>query len=432
MKKSKFIKSSIILIIGGFCTKILGMLIKIILTRQIGTQGIGLYSLLSPTFGLLISISGMGLTTSLNVLIASNKYNNKNLIFYSLLLSLTIDFILIILLILFGHVIANNLLKNSIFYYPIISMGFILPFITISNIFRSYYFAKERMYPHVISNVLEDLIKLLLIIFFTKYFLDSFEKTLTFILLTNIFCESSSIIIFLTCFPKFNITKDDLKLNIHNLKAIFNISIPTVISRLIGSISYFFEPIILTTILLKLGYNNNYIITEYGIINGYVLPIILLPSFFTNAISQALIPNISSNYAKGNIKEVKRKLNQALFIALILGITFTSLFFFSGSFLLKVLYKTNQGYNYLLILLPIFIFHYLEQPLLSTLQAMNKAKINLKISIVNMLIRTLGLIFFTSLNIGIYSLIIVLSINIIFTCFYSYLIINKQIKCQKK
>ena len=38
--KNKFIKSTIILIIGGLITKVLGMIIKIVLTRTIGTEGI--------------------------------------------------------------------------------------------------------------------------------------------------------------------------------------------------------------------------------------------------------------------------------------------------------------------------------------------------------------------------------------------------------
>ena len=41
MKKNKFIKSTLILILGGFITKILGMLIKIVITRALGTEGIG-------------------------------------------------------------------------------------------------------------------------------------------------------------------------------------------------------------------------------------------------------------------------------------------------------------------------------------------------------------------------------------------------------
>ena len=51
--KNKFVKSTIILIIGGLITKILGMAIKIVLTRTIGTEGISKYMLVLPTFNLL-------------------------------------------------------------------------------------------------------------------------------------------------------------------------------------------------------------------------------------------------------------------------------------------------------------------------------------------------------------------------------------------
>lgn len=425
MKKSKFIKSSIILIIGGLFTKVLGMLVKIVLTRNIGIDGIGLYSLITPTFSLLISISGLGLSTALNVLISSKKYNVKNLILTALFISLSLDLIIIITLFFSSKFIALNLLNNDLLYYPLLTIGFILPFISISNIFRCYYFSKERMLPHVISNILEDLIKLLLLIFGIKYFIHNKVSTLIFVLMTNIASELLSIIIFLACFPKFKITKEDIKPNKKNIKAIFKISIPTTLSRLIGSITYFLEPIILTTILIKMGYSNKYIISEYGIINGYVLPIILLPSFFTNAISQALIPNISENYFKGNIKEVKRKMKQAMIISLILGLFFTTFFFFFGDDLLTILYKTKEGSNYIKLLCPIFLFHYLEHPLLSCLQAMNKSKINLKISFINMLIRTIGLVVLCLLNFKIYALLIVLAMNILFTSIYSWLKVNE-------
>lgn len=424
MKKSKFIRSSIILIIGGFLTKMLGMLCKIILTRTVGIEIMGLYSMLMPTFLLLISISGMGLSTALNVLISSRGYNNKNLIIYALIISLSLDILILFILIFNAKFITTTLLNNEILYYPLISIGFVLPFISISNIFRSYYFSKERMIPHVISNVLEDLIKLLLIYFFAKFYIESKEKIITFIIMTNILCELSSIIIFLIKFPKFIITKSDIKPNKNNLKAIFKISLPTLASKLIGSFTYFLEPIIITTILTKLNYSNDYIIREYGIINAYVMPIILLPSFFTNAISQSLIPIVSENYYKRNVVEIKRKIKQALFISLTIGIAFLTFLSFKSDLLLKFLYNTTEGIKYIRFILPIFIFHYLEQPLLSCLQAMNKSHINLKISLVNMFIRTILLAGFLYLNIGIYGLLISLMINILFTFTYSFYKVN--------
>lgn len=419
MKKSKFIQSSILLLIGGFLTKVLGMLVKIVLTRKIGTLGMGLYSLLMPTFMLFLSISGMGLSTALNVLIATDKYNNKNLLITALLLSFLINFLIALILLFGGHWIVNSLLHEKILYHPLLSILFVLPFISVSNIFRSYYFAKERMIPHVFSNILEDLWKLLLILFGMNLFLNSMEQALTFLMMTNILCEFSSIVIFLFCFPKFTLKKEDFFLKKDTLKAIFKISIPTTLSRLVGSITYFLEPVILTTILLKLGYSKNTIITEYGIINGYVLPILMLPSFFTNAISQALMPIISKYYHKKDYSYVKRKLKQALGIAITIGLGYSVICYFYHFQLLQFLYQTSEGSNYILFLIPFFFLYYLEGPLLTTLQAMNQANINLKISCINFFIRTILLSILTSLSIGMYGLLIALSVNILFTVLYS-------------
>lgn len=419
MKKSKFIQSSILLLIGGLMTKVLGMAVRILLTRKIGAMGMGYYSLLMPTFMLLLSISGMGLTTALNVLIATNRYNNKNLLITALILSLSIDFLLALFLFLGGHWIAEEILKEPILYYPLLAISFVLPFISVSNIFRSYFFSKERMIPHVFSNILEDLLKFLFIFFGISFFMREYSQTLTFLMLTNIVCEFSSITIFLICFPKFQLKKEDFYLRKEPLKAIFKIAIPTTLSRLVGSISYFLEPIILTTILLKVGYGKENIITEYGIINGYVLPILMLPSFFTNAISQALTPIVSKYYFRKDKKYVRRKLLQALFISLGIGILYSVICFFFHEQLLLFLYHTKEGNEYILFLIPIFLFYYLEGPLLSSLQAMNQAKINLRISLVNFFIRTVGLMFLTSLSIGLYGLLIALGINILFTVFYA-------------
>ena len=60
--RNKFIRSTVILLIGGAITKLLGMIIKIIMTRNIGSTGMGIYMLLSPTFMLLISLAQLGTT----------------------------------------------------------------------------------------------------------------------------------------------------------------------------------------------------------------------------------------------------------------------------------------------------------------------------------------------------------------------------------
>ena len=77
--KEKFIKSTIILLIGGFFTKILGMIIKIVMSRMIGTDGLGLYMIILPTFSLFIGLRQFGMPIALSKLIAEDKKNNKKL-----------------------------------------------------------------------------------------------------------------------------------------------------------------------------------------------------------------------------------------------------------------------------------------------------------------------------------------------------------------
>lgn len=424
--KNKFIKSTIILIIGGFITKVLGMIIKIVLTRLIGAKGIGLYSMIMPTFLLLNSIAQLGLPTALNILIANNKYNTKNLIISAISISLTIDLLILIFLLLFSNNISTNLLNNPKLSHSILSIGFVLPFITISNCLRSYFFAKQRMYPHVITNIIEDLIKLIFIIIGIPIFLKKgIEFAVTFVILSNIFCELSSIIIFIFLLPSFKCNKKDLKYNKENIKNLFGVALPTTGSRLIGSIGYFLEPIIITYVLTNIGYSNDYILKEYGIINGYVMQLVLLPSFFTGAISQALIPIVSKNFSLGNFKYINKKIKQAILICLLIGVPSTFIFIFFPDILLKLLFNTNHGINYIKIIAPICLLHYIQSPISSSLQAMGSSKISMKGTFLGMILRTISLFIFSYFKIGLYSLIIATSINIAFVTIFDYYNIKK-------
>ena len=78
--KNKFIKSTIILIIGGIITKIMAMVIKIFLTRSITDSGIGLYMLIMPTFNLFITLCTMSLPTSISKTISTGNSGKKTIL----------------------------------------------------------------------------------------------------------------------------------------------------------------------------------------------------------------------------------------------------------------------------------------------------------------------------------------------------------------
>lgn len=429
MKKSKFIKSTIILIVGGFLTKLLGMLIKIVMTRLLGTKGIGTYMLISPTFTLLIGLASLGMPVAISKLVAEDKRNNKNLVFSAIPIVMIINILIIIILIFITPIIANKLLNEPKTYYAIMAIGMVLPFISISSILRGYFFGKEKMIPHVVSNITEDIVRLIIIAIGIPYFLKKgLEYAMAFIVLSNIASELTSIFILFFFLPKnFQITKNDLRPVKNNIKEIMNIGLPTTASRLIGSIGYFLEPIILTYALLKIGLTNDQIITEYGIINGYIMPLLLLPSFFTMAISQALVPTVSHAYANGYIDYTKNKIKQAIFFSLLIGLPVTVFFEFFPKIPLNLIYNTTEGIIYLRVIAPICLFYYIQSPVTSALQAMGKAKEAMLGTLEGMIIRTISLLV-GCLSFGIWGLIIATSLNMIYVTIHQIYHIKKSLQ----
>lgn len=428
--KSKFVKSTIILIIGGLITKLLGMVIKIVLTRTVTENGIGLYMLILPTFNLFITLCTLGLSPAISKIISERKKKSKKIILSLVPIIIVYNLILIVLLFIISPILSKYLLQNNDTYYPLVSIGLTLPFICVSSIIKGYFFGKERMFPHTLSNIIEQLTRLGFTYFYIPRLLDfGLNIAISGVVLINIISEFISIMVLLIFLPKNEIiTKDDFKTDKVILKDVLNISIPSTGSRLIGSLVYFFEPIILTFCLKYSGYTNEFITFEYGIINGYVYPLLMMPSFFTFAISNALLPVISNSYANNRKSYARKKLKQAIFFSLFIGIPCTLIFIFIPSVPLKLIYNTNLGLNYIVFIAPFFLLHYIQAPLTSCMQAMGMAKEAMYGTLVGSLIKTLLLIILSFLKIGLWGLIVSSIANIIYVTIQHYYYVNKYLK----
>ena len=158
------------------------------------------------------------------------------------------------------------------------------------------------------------------------------------------------------------------------------------------------------------------------------MQLVLLPSFFTGAISQALIPIVSKNYVIGNFKYISKKIKQAIFFSLLIGIPATIIFELFPDILLKLLFNTNKGIDYIKVIAPICLLHYIQSPISSSLQAMGSAKISMIGTLFGMIIRTIFLFIFSHLKIGLWSLVIATSINIIFVTLFDLYNVRRILK----
>ena len=425
--KNKFIKSTLILLIGGIITKLLSFIIRIYFTRNIGS-GIEIYSLVMPTYSLLITITQLGFPLAISSIIAKGEKTGKNIASSIIPISIILNIFLILIVVLSANFLSNNLLHNKEAYYPLLACSLVLPFISIASIIRGYFFGKQQMMPHTISNIIEQLFKLfIVIIVLPKLIKHGIIFAVTGYILISIISETISIIVFLLYLPKgFSIKKEDLKPDIGTIKDVLKIGIPSVSSRIIGNIGYFFEPIILTNLLLLNGFSNEYIISNYAIYNAYVIGLLVVPTYLLGAVATALLPELSKNI--NNIKKVKRIFYKVLTFSLIFGISANIFLFFFSDEILSIVFNTTSGYTYIKFLCPFFILYYLEAPLSIVLTAFNKTKIVMRTTTIGIVFKLITLSILCFCNIGIYALIISEIVDILIVVLLNYKETTKILK----
>ena len=412
--KNKFLQATFILMIGGLITKLLGFAIRIIYTRMVGSDAINLYSLVMPTYSLLLTIATLSLPVVISKLISEQKTKSIKIISSATIITLILNSIVIILIYFTKDFIAGTLLNDKRASVLLMSMALTFPFVSISSILKGYFYGKQKMIPHTISNIIEQIVRVILIFLIIPTLVNKgIVYSVMGLILISIASELASILTFLFFLPKkFKITKNDLKPDRKTAKEILSISVPTVSGRLIGNIGFFFEPILLTNILLFAGYSMDFILNEYGAYNAYTISLLAMPSFFISAISSSLLPEISKYFYHKNMEMVKRRLKQAVILSFIVGGIASAFIYLFRVPLLSTLYNTTKGSEYIEILAPFFVLFYLEGPLQSVLQAIGKAKTSMFITMVAVITKLVTMSVLSLCHIGMYSLVIAEIIDI--------------------
>ena len=423
IKNNIFLKSTLVLLFGGIVGKLVGFVLRIIVTRKLGPEGMGLYSLLAPTSALLSVIATLSYPTALSKIISEKSSRTKTLFASIIPLSLIINIFIIVVTILLAPTLSI-LLKNETLYFPIICLSLVTPFISISSIIKGYFWGKQNMFPYMLSNFIEQVARLIFITLFIDKFLSlSLTHAISFIILVNAGGEVISQLVMMYFLPK-NIKPSLNDFNKDDIKKVMNISIPSTSSKIIGSISYFLEPIVLTNVLMYVGYSKEFIVYEYGVINAYAMSLLLMPQFFTQNMATSLVPELSKYYSQGNKVMCKKRIKQIVLISSTIGAISTFIITLFPKFFLNILYHTTAGIDYIKILSPFTILFYIEYPLINALQALGKSKSAMKCTITSSIVRLISIATLSLLKIGMYSLILSIIINLLLST-YLY---SKEIK----
>lgn len=390
--------------LAGLITKILGVINKIILARVVGAEGMGLFNMAFPTLMLTVTLTQLGLPVAISKLVAEAEAHNdrkkiKRILTVSFFVVGTLSIILTLAMIAITPVLAKTVFTDERTLYPLIAIAPIVPIVAVSSVLRGYFQGIQNMKPYATAQVIEQIVRITLVYLLASALLPlGIEYAAAGAMISGVIGELASLLFMLAMFKAKKRVKVRQNFFTHlaggrrTLFQLMHVALPTTGSRLIGSISNFLEPIVVSHSLLLAGVSVTMATKQYGMLTGFAIPLLVLPSFITHSLHVSLIPTISEAAAKNHIGTIHYRLNQALKIAMIAGGISIVISYVFAEPILDLMYDSPDSAVFVYMMAPFFFLFYFQGPLQAVLQALNLASAAMINSLVGAVVKILTML----------------------------------------
>ena len=321
-----------ILSLAGILCKLIGLFFTVPLTRIIGSEGLGIYQSVYPTYNLLLTLSSAGLPVAVSRMVsqslARNDPRNAHHVFRTALWLLTGLGSLCMLLMLAGNGPLTQWVRE-----PRASLGFhaiapCLALVCALSAFRGFMQGQQDMRPTAISQIVEQGTKVLfclpLAYFGTRRSLATGAAGALLGITFSELCATIVVgIIYLRRRQAFAALPQVATAAVESRSAIFRqlmfISIPITISACIVPLAQFVDSVMMVPRMMDSGLTNEVSRSLYGVFSGLVIRLINMPTALALAIAMSLVPAVSAAQALGDEEGTRSACDQGLKLAFLVG-----------------------------------------------------------------------------------------------------------------
>ena len=418
MKKTVVV-SAFHLIYISVLAKLLSFLVRILLARKLGSEAMSCYSIVAPTMVFLISLVQQGIPAALSKLSAQSSDPKLPLAAGACISALTIALTLSLFTCILPF-FAGGLLHDIRLIPVLRALLPLLPAVALSGLLKGYLQGIQHHYAANITQLYEEAARIVFLVVCFALFPTQDPIALASLAMFSVTVgELASCICMLFhlrfSFHHIRIAPRVLsRVRPDQLRDILSISMPMMGSRLSGSLTYFLEPICM--LLLVPASMSAQIVEGYGILNGYTLPLLTMPSFLSITLSNYLLPSFSYAIAHHQKKQAKKSCLLILSCCLLFGILYALFCYCFSEPLFQLFYHTSQGADQLHVLALPFLFYSLQPPLSALLHACSLSAQAFCDTLIGSLFR-LGCVCFLTPYLQVEALLIALSGGMLITTF---------------
>ncbi len=339
--KSSIYKSCAQVAVFSTVEKGLSFLYRIVLSRTIGAEGVGIYQICLTVFAVFLTAASSGVPVTVSRLMAKSNAERDargkhGAVSAGIACTLAITMPVALILFLFrdslGFLFSDG---RCIDIFLLLLPGLILT--AVYSVIRGSFWGNKQFLPYSLIELLEDAVMVICGVTLVWGVTDPVEgargATLA-VLVSYIFSFALSLLWYFRTGGRIVSPKKQLK-------PLLASAAPITVMRTSASVLNSAVAVLLPAFLVAGGLSNSEAIAIYGAAIGMAVPMLFIPSSAIGSIAVVVAPELSENYYKGNAAAVKHDVEKSVNAAVMIATLVVPLLFALGKPLSDFLYSND-------------------------------------------------------------------------------------------
>ncbi|MCD7036126.1 polysaccharide biosynthesis protein [Metabacillus sp. GX 13764] len=360
-----FIKGTMLLVIAAFAGECLEFFVNMILAKQLGEHGMGMYMSILPFIFFVVVISSLELPISISKFVAEKqKEYHYSMLHHAFKLTVKVT---IMVLMLMAAVIPFLPIFNDYHPYVRYLLFLLVPIIAFSSLARGYFMGIQQMDKIAVSQFLRKVFQLAVLFALFRWISFNPETSLFVSMATLVASEA---VVFLYLITHYVLQIKTLKQADYTAmtgkevrKSLLSVSLPTTGLRIFHAAANAIEPFLIKSALIAAGLSGTAATGQYGLLAGVAMSIGFFPAFISHSLMVALLPNVSDSASKGDSARLRRLLQQSMRATCLYGIPAVTIMYIFADPLTHLFFHSVKAPIFLQLLWPYFLFHFFIHPL---------------------------------------------------------------------
>ena len=306
----------------GIVSQFLGFVYRILLSRLIGAEIMGLYQLVMPVYSVLLSLTAVGLTSAVSNL--SSQYHARG---RRAAAAQVLRRCLLLFFLLFAAVAgAVALLSDPISVYLLgdartrLGLLLLLPCLLLTgveNLHKHFFYGAGCVRPPALVELCEQFIRTGAVLGLLVLFLpQNPERTVGLIVLGMTICEVFSAAALFLLVRRHLLQSGEpggpREEGRRLTRRIASITVPIGLTSLLGNLMGAATSVLIPQRLVQAGAQVSQAMEAFGVLCGMTLPMLSLPTAFIGALGLVLVPKLAEGVALGRRELVQQRVDRSL------------------------------------------------------------------------------------------------------------------------